>query len=144
MLDGIVKAGHGDFEGALRDTEPLLVHDAHGRHGDPFGRSVLHGLRSSWHRNLQNIVEAERDLRWVENMDITGWPEDQPQAVEIDWVFSVEVSHQRGLLAIARADSPGACDHFARVLRFWTDGLEPAIARSKRDVEQKRAVHCNP
>lgn len=139
MLDGIRKAGQRDYTGALLDTDSLLVYDAHGHHGDPFARSALHMLRSRWHEQLGENDAVERDLRWVENMDVTGWPHDQPQAAEIDWVFGVEVSRRRGLLALARGDDATACGHFARVLRFWTVDLAPAIDSLRIDTEQHAA-----
>ncbi len=142
MLDGVRKAASGDLAGALGETDSLLVYDAYGQHGDPFARSVLHLLRSGWHEQLGENDAVERDLRWVDNMDVTGWPHDQPQAVEIDWVFGVETSYRRGLLAIARADAAAACAHFDRVLRFWSDSLAPAIDSLKRDVEAKHARYC--
>jgi hypothetical protein len=142
MLDGVRKAASGDVAGALDETDSLLVHDAHGHHGDPFARSVLHMLRSMWHEQLGDNDAVERDLRWVENMDMTGWPHDQPQAIEIDWAFSVETSYRRGLLALDRGDDATACRHFDRVLRFWTVDLAPAIDSLRIDTEQQHAAKC--
>ena len=136
MLDGILSAARGDSAGALDATQQSLDYDAQGRHGDPFARSVLHLLRSSW-RPAGDTVNVERDLRWAENMDITGWPADQPQAVEVDWVLSVEASRRRAELAAGRADFVDSCAHLARVRRFWTRDLTPAIADLKREVDAK-------
>ncbi|MGD8277587.1 MAG: serine/threonine-protein kinase [Gemmatimonadota bacterium] len=141
MLDGILSAARGDTAGALAVTEPSLAWDAQGRHGDPFARSVLHLLRASWRTQPDDTTTAERDLRWAENLDITGWPAGQPQAVEVDWVLSVEASRRRGLLAIRRADYARACDHFRRVRHFWTDDITERIEPRLREVESKWAVN---
>lgn len=142
MLEAQELALQGNLDSALVVSQPLLVDDAHDNHGDPFARSVLHVLRAGWYTQLGDADATERELRWAENLDIVGWPGDQPQAVEIDWMLSVHASYKRAGNALATGNRDLLCAELARVVAFW-DATDDVL-RDWSESARQRHRNCPP
>jgi hypothetical protein len=87
MLDAARTAAAGNPRAALQQTQQLMRYESHGDLGDPFARAALHALRARWYEEIGERERALRELLWVENQDLVGWPDGSAQAAEIDWVF---------------------------------------------------------
>jgi hypothetical protein len=140
ILEAQALAARRDFAGAIALSEASLVWDAQQAHGDPFARAVLHWLRADWFEQTGDAAALERELRWAENLDISGWPGGEPQAAEIDWMLSVHASYRRAQSALANNDPETGCRQLARVVEFRAraEGEAAGMAAAARQHREER------
>jgi hypothetical protein len=131
VLDAYDQALGGDFELALRSSERLQLVPAESV-VDPFYRTVLHLLRFQWLVQSGQWQAADRELFWHQNSDQATLPRFEPQAMEVDWAFGTLARWRRVQLAdrsgMARE---GLCPLYRDVMRLWSDGEPPYVARAE-------------
>jgi hypothetical protein len=125
LLTASYRASQGEFETALRLTEPLLAFDSAGTGGDPFARAVLHLQRASWRDSLGRGPAADSARLWYEHFESNGTPRREAQAAEIDWALATYAMWIRGVQAHQRGLEDRACAMLRRVLELWA-GADPA------------------
>ena len=150
-LDAVRLAELGQYGRALNESAdliPLTIDDfcapEPARSGEPFLRTTVYLSRAQWQTQLDDS-RADDAWLWYENADIEGWPEDLPQAGEIDWAFSTFARYQRGLAALARGDAAMGCPMLRRVLDDLWMSADPAYAPLRRGGDQRLAgARCRP
>jgi hypothetical protein len=127
LLEGL-RLGARDPRGALRLTGQLRggAWEERDGPGDPFARALVHRARADWLDALGDAAAAERERRWYENSDFTGWLQGEIQAAEVDWAAGVYVRYAAALRR-ARAGDARGCADLRRVLALWT-APEAAVA----------------
>jgi hypothetical protein len=149
-LDAVRLAELGEYGRALRETEdliPLTIDDFctldSARSGEPFLRTAVYLLRAQW-RTQPDDPQVDGAWLWYENADIEGWPEDLPQAGEIDWAFSTFARFRRGIAALDRGDARIGCPMLQRVKELW-GGADSAYAALVSEADRRLAdSRCRP
>jgi Protein kinase domain len=132
-------AHRGRYEAALALSDTLRQLEAPALSGaSPFLRAVLHTIRAEWYIGAGRPDDAERELVWYENNDVSGLPTRNPQVGDIDWAFGTFARWRRASL-LEQADRPEeACRAYRAVARLWATG-EPAY-RARADSAARRLV----
>jgi protein kinase-like protein len=101
--------------------------------GDPCLRTVLHLLRAEWQARSGQPQLADQELLWYENSDAVGFPEGDPQPMEVDWAFGTLARWSRLRLG---ASESSRCTLAREVARLWA-AAEPSYAAR---VDSARAI----
>jgi hypothetical protein len=89
---GAVDAGRHAPRQALDLTDRLRgVREEQNGLGEPFARAILHLRRAEWYDAIGERENAERELRWHENSDFSGWLQGSIQSAEVDWAAGAYV-----------------------------------------------------
>ena len=94
---------------------------------------MLHLLRAEWQTRVGQRQLADQELLWYENSDAVGFPDGDPQPMELDWAFGTLARWWRVRLA---ASEETRCGLAREVARLWT-GAEPTYASR---ADQARAI----
>lgn len=127
LLDGRIIAATGRPDDALSLTANLDGYASSQEAGDPFFRTTLYLSRAEWFARLGRIEDAKRTLRWYQNSDLEGWPEDLTQSGEVDGAASGIARLRLGELRLQSHDTADACPLLRRVKHLWSEA-EPALA----------------
>ncbi|HMA40540.1 MAG TPA: serine/threonine-protein kinase [Gemmatimonadales bacterium] len=125
-------ASRGRFTDALEQSRPLLGLRVDFQ-GDPFLRTVLHLLRAEWQVRVGRPQLADQELLWYENSDAVGFPDGDPQPMELDWAFGTLARWWRVRLGTSEETR---CTLAREVARLWA-GAEPSFAAR---VDNARAI----
>lgn len=140
LLDAFEALAQRRYEHALASTESILDDQYAPDQGYPFTRAVLHIARARALEAMGDIAGARLERAWADNQDVAHQLIGPLQAAEVDWVTSPYSDRVRARLALALADTAGACDLIRRVQRLWTDAestldsLATADARLRREA----------
>jgi len=139
--DSLAHRGRYEAALALSDTLRQLEAPALSR-ASPFLRAVLHTMRAEWYVGAGRPDDAERELVWYENNDVSGLPTRNPQASDVDWAFGTFARWRRASL-LEQADRPEeACRAYRAVARLWTAGDPAYRARADSAAQRLRTLHC--
>src|SRR5262249_55230291 len=100
LLQALVIARAGRPDSAATLALPLLQYNPRGLGGDPFARALLHLKLGDWLAARGDAAGAERAWLWTEAWDVSGWPEREIQAGEVDVAVSAVARLRRGRLAL--------------------------------------------
>ena len=136
-------AHRGRYEAALALSDTLRQLEAPVLAGaSPFFRTVLHALRAEWYVAAERPDDAERELVWYENNDVSGLPTRNPQVGDVDWAFATFARWRRAPL-LEQVDRPEeACNAYRAVARLWAGGEAPYHARADSAARRLRALGC--
>jgi protein kinase-like protein len=129
-------ASRGRYTEALEQSQSLLGLRAEFQ-GDPFLHTVVHLLRAEWRVRAGTPQLADQELLWYENSDAVGFPQDDPQPMEVDWAFGTLARWWRLRLG---ASEESRCRLAREVARLWT-GAEPSYA-ARADKARAIARGC--
>jgi hypothetical protein len=108
---GAVDAGRHAPRQALDLTDPLRgVREEQNGLGEPFARAILHLRRAEWYDAIGERENAERELRWHENSDFSGWLQGPIQGAEVDWVAGAYVRVREAMRRIDAGDIDACAD----------------------------------
>lgn len=131
------------YEAALALSDTLRQLEAPVLAGaSPFFRAVLHTLRAEWYVAAKQPDDAERELVWYENNDVSGLPTRNPQVGDVDWAFGTFARWRRAPILETVNRPEEACGAYRAVARLWAGG-EPAYrARADSAAQRLTTLHC--
>ncbi|HEY6061187.1 MAG TPA: hypothetical protein VIV10_11425, partial [Gemmatimonadales bacterium] len=132
LLEASDAAARSRFTEALAKSQSLLRLPANSL-GDPCLRTVLHLLRAEWQMRVGQRQLADQELLWYENSDAVGFPDGDPQPMELDWAFGTLARWWRVRLGTSEETR---CTLAREVATLWA-GAEPSYAAR---VDNARAI----
>ncbi len=140
-------AAGGERQRALATTDSLAALSASElyRSGpiDPLFRAVLHLLRAEWFEREGNSEDAERELLWYQNNDVSYYPTGNPQVSDADWAFGT-LARWRLARLLERSPSrrEAACRAYSDVKRLWSRGDTRYRARADSASRRLASLKC--
>jgi serine/threonine protein kinase/tetratricopeptide (TPR) repeat protein len=111
--------------------------------GDPFNRTIVHLAGAQSRARLGDSDGARRELLWHEHTDVVGLPTGLPQTAEIDWAFGALANWRLARLLDGSGDHAEVCGAYQSVVRHWTGGEPPYLARADTARHRVRELDCD-